>query len=256
MQDARKAVWSIQYVSVAFFPRLKHNFIAYPSSKVSSRPDCIFETHQLWQSGFSRVYSNCCCSCSFKAEIIKIGQSSHKMYSNNIVNFQESMTISNAYKKRSGNLLNEPRNCKHLWSIFNITVNVCSNFDFLNPEMSFWLFISIYFNLFSPIYLSIYLSASVFHIYQSISGYFFSLFLPIYLSIYLSVLYFYIYLSVLSLSIYLSIYLSICSSFSYLSIYFRLFLSLSLPLCLSVCLSLPIYLFQQISIYLSILLAS
>ena len=49
-------------------------------------PDCIFEIDQLWQSGFSRVYSNCCCSCSFESEIIKIGQSSHKMYSNNIVN--------------------------------------------------------------------------------------------------------------------------------------------------------------------------
>ena len=43
MQDAPKAVWSIQYVSVAFFPSLKHNFIAYRSSKVSSRPDCLFE---------------------------------------------------------------------------------------------------------------------------------------------------------------------------------------------------------------------
>ena len=32
---------------------------------------------------FSRVYSNCCCRCSFEAEIIKIGQSSQKMYSNN-----------------------------------------------------------------------------------------------------------------------------------------------------------------------------
>ena len=42
---------------------LKQNFIALRSSKVS---DCIFETHQLWQSGFSRVYSNCCCSCSFE----------------------------------------------------------------------------------------------------------------------------------------------------------------------------------------------
>ena len=31
--------------------------------------------------------SNCCCSCSFEPEIIKIGQSSHKMYSNNILNF-------------------------------------------------------------------------------------------------------------------------------------------------------------------------
>ena len=59
MQDAPKAVWSIPYVSVAFFPSLKHNFISYRSSKVS---DCIFEIHQLWQSGFSRVYSNYCSS--------------------------------------------------------------------------------------------------------------------------------------------------------------------------------------------------
>ena len=80
MQDAPKAVWSIPYVSVAFFPSLKQNFIAYRSSKVSSRPDYIFKVHQLWQSGFSRVYSNSCCSSSFEAEIIKIGQSSHKMY--------------------------------------------------------------------------------------------------------------------------------------------------------------------------------
>ena len=88
-----------------FFPSLKQNFIAYRSSKVSSRPDCIFEIHQLWQSGFSRVYSNSCWSCSFKLEIIKIGQSSHKMYSNNIVNFKESTTILNACTKKSGNLL-------------------------------------------------------------------------------------------------------------------------------------------------------
>ena len=40
---------------VAFFPSLKQNLIAYRSSKMSSRPDCIFEIHQLWQSGFSRV---------------------------------------------------------------------------------------------------------------------------------------------------------------------------------------------------------
>ena len=72
MQDGRKAVWSIPYVSVAFFPRLEQNFIAYRSSKES---DCIFEINQLRQSGFSRVYSNCCCSCSFEPEIIKIGQS-------------------------------------------------------------------------------------------------------------------------------------------------------------------------------------
>ena len=113
MQDGRKVVWSIPYISVAFFPSLKQNFIAYRSSKVSSRPDCIFELHQLWLSGFSRVYSNCCCSCSFEAEIIKIGQSSHKMYSNKIVNFQESTTILNAYTKKSGNLLNTLRICHH-----------------------------------------------------------------------------------------------------------------------------------------------
>ena len=98
-----KAVWSIPYVSVAFFPSLKQNFIAYLSSKVSSRPDCIFEIHQLRQSGFSRVYSNCCGNCWFEPEIIKIGQSSHKMYSNNIQNFQESTTILNTCTKKSGN---------------------------------------------------------------------------------------------------------------------------------------------------------
>ena len=101
----------------SFFPSLKHNFIAYRSSKVSSRPDCIFEIHQLWQSGFSRVYSNCCCSCWFEPEIIKIGQSSHKMYSDMILNFQES-TILNAHTKTSGNLLKAPRtiiNLKYLY---------------------------------------------------------------------------------------------------------------------------------------------
>ena len=110
MQDTPKAVWSIPYVSVAFFPSLKHNFIAYRSSKVSSRPNCIFEIHQLWQSGFNRVYSNCCCICSFEPEIINIGQSFHKMYNNNVLNFQESMTILNARTKKSINLLNAPHN--------------------------------------------------------------------------------------------------------------------------------------------------
>ena len=100
MQGDRKAVWSIPYVSVALFPSLKPNFIAYRSSKVSSCPDCIFEIHQLWKSGFSRVYSNSCCSCSFEPEITKIEQSSHNMYSNNILNFQESATIVNAHTKK------------------------------------------------------------------------------------------------------------------------------------------------------------
>ena len=92
-----KAVWSIPNVSVDFFPSLKQNFIAYRSSKVS---DCIFEIHPLWQSGFSRVYSNCDCSCSFEPEIIKIGQSSHTPYSNNILHSQEFTIILNAHTKK------------------------------------------------------------------------------------------------------------------------------------------------------------
>ena len=97
---------SIRFCGI--FPSLKQNFIAYRSSKVSSRPNCIFEIHPLWQSGFSRVYSNCCWSCSFEPETIKLGQSS-KMISNNIVNFQESTTILNACTEMSGNILKAPR---------------------------------------------------------------------------------------------------------------------------------------------------
>ena len=81
MQDGPNAAWSIPYVYVAFFAILKQNSIAYRSSKMSH---CIFEIQQLWQSGFSREYSNCCCSCSLEAEIIKIGQSSYTLYKNNI----------------------------------------------------------------------------------------------------------------------------------------------------------------------------
>ena len=112
IQDAPKAVWSIPYVSVPLFPSLKQNFIAYRSCKVFSRPGCIFEIHQLWQSGFSRVYSISCCSSSLEPEIIKIGQSSHKMYSNDILNSQGSTAILNAHtKKKVGNLLYSPRKC-------------------------------------------------------------------------------------------------------------------------------------------------
>ena len=86
------------YVSLAFYPSLKQNFIAYRSSKY---PLCVFEIHQLWQSGFSRVYSNCCYSSWFERKIIKIGQSSHKMYSNNLPNFQMSTANLNARTKKS-----------------------------------------------------------------------------------------------------------------------------------------------------------
>ena len=130
MQDGWKAVWSIPYVSVTFFPSLKPNFIAYHSTKVSSHPDCIFEIHQLWQSGFSRVYSNCCCSCWFEPEIIKIGQSSHKIYSNNIVNFQESTTILNPVQK----------NLETYWihHVYIYTYKVLKKFP--NTLISVWVF--------------------------------------------------------------------------------------------------------------------
>ena len=75
----------------------------------SSHPDCIFEVHQLWQSGFSKVYSNCCCSCSFEPGIIEIGLSSHKMYSNNILSFKC------VYQKKSGNLLKAPHTHTHTY---------------------------------------------------------------------------------------------------------------------------------------------
>ena len=70
------------------FPSLKQTFIAYCSSKVSSRRDCIFEIQSLWLSGFSRMYSNCCCRCSFETEIIEIGQSSHTELSSIYDNFK------------------------------------------------------------------------------------------------------------------------------------------------------------------------
>ena len=40
---------------------------------------------------------------------MKISQSSNKMYSNKILNFEESTTSLNACKKKSGNLLKAPR---------------------------------------------------------------------------------------------------------------------------------------------------
>ena len=48
----------------------------------------IFSKFKIISRMFSRVYTDSCCSCLFESVIIKIGQSSHKMYSNNILNFQ------------------------------------------------------------------------------------------------------------------------------------------------------------------------
>ena len=103
------------------FPSLKQNLIAYRSSKVSSRPDCIFEIHQRWQSGFNRVYSNSCCSCSFEPEIIKIGQSSQKMYSINILNYKGSISILNSHTKKVWKRIEGPTYIYSLLSMFRWT---------------------------------------------------------------------------------------------------------------------------------------
>ena len=71
------------------------------------------------------MYSNCCCSCSFEPEIIRIGQSSQKIYSNNILNFQESTTILNACTKKSENLLNAPRIYIYIYIYMCVCVCVC-----------------------------------------------------------------------------------------------------------------------------------
>ena len=84
--------------------------------------DCIFEIHQLWQPGFSRVYSNCCRSCWFEPEIVKFIQSSHKMYSNIILNFQESTTIWNACTNKVWKLI---EGTTYISVCVNIYIYIC-----------------------------------------------------------------------------------------------------------------------------------
>ena len=64
MQDAPNAVWSIPYVSVAFFPNLEPNFIAYRSSKVSDWISFLKFTNCDNQALVRCIHS--CCSCSFE----------------------------------------------------------------------------------------------------------------------------------------------------------------------------------------------
>ena len=113
------------------------------------------------------VYSNCCCSCSFEPEIIRIGQSFHKMYSNKILNFQESRTILNACTKKYGNLLNAPHSLvkndlltyeKNCWMIYCCYGSVIISFVLLswkeqstngknkvNPKLLIWFILVICF---------------------------------------------------------------------------------------------------------------
>ena len=66
------------------------------------------------------MYSNSYCSCSFEAEILKIGQSSHKMYCNNILNFLESTAILDACTKK-------------VWILIEFTTYVCCLLSY-NPN--------------------------------------------------------------------------------------------------------------------------
>ena len=76
------------------------------------------------------MYSNYCCSSSFEPEIIRIGQSSHEMYSNNIVNFQESRVILNANTKKFWKLMHLVSciyTCEHVYvyiSLSNIYIYI------------------------------------------------------------------------------------------------------------------------------------
>ena len=70
------------------------------------------------------MYSNSCCSFSFEIEIIKIDQSSHKMYSNKILNFQESTTMLNGRTKKSGNLLNDSHTHTHTYIYIYIYIYI------------------------------------------------------------------------------------------------------------------------------------
>ena len=128
MQDAPKAVGSIPYFYVAFFPSLKQSFIAYRSSKVSSRPDWIFEIPQLWQSGFRRVYSTWCCSSSFKPEIIRCLAVAYWIFKS-LRQFERP-----EQKKKSGNLLKAPRT-KEWNKVPIIYVVPCFTLSFL---VCFW----------------------------------------------------------------------------------------------------------------------
>ena len=78
------------------------------------------------------VYSNGCCKCSFEPEIIEIGQSSHNMHSNNMVNFQESTPILYACTKKVWKVIegttydNKPHmilNCLQMSKISNEVIN-------------------------------------------------------------------------------------------------------------------------------------
>ena len=130
------------------------------------------------------VYSNCCCSCAFESEIIKISQWSHKMYSNNILNSQESMTILNACTKKSGNLLNTPRKFRIQLSIIWSNYSCILFYFMVNLENLKHFNVSFSLSFFS-------LSPSI--IINYIYIYIYTLYIYIYIIIYIYI-YIYIYI--------------------------------------------------------------
>ena len=167
MLDSCK-IHSIRFCGVFF--HFRQNLIAYCSFKC---PHCIFEIHHLWQSGFSRVYTNSCCSGSFEPEIIKIGESSHKMYSNNILNCQESSPILTACtkKKKAGNVLNAQRIYIYIYIYMFSKIDVCACDEHVWVRV--WVYLSIYEFAYLNMCVYIYMCACecvCFHVYLDISG--------------------------------------------------------------------------------------
>ena len=85
------------------------------------------------------MYSNCCCSYSFEPEIIKIAQSSHKMYSNNILNFRESTTILNACTKK-------------VWKLIEGTTYIC-----VSVCVCIYIYVCVFIYIYIYIYIYLYI---------------------------------------------------------------------------------------------------
>ena len=108
-------LWCIDFLTPPIPLIIPHRLPAFLESVLPLNNWC--SIHARWlKSGLKHcirfcgiIFSNCCCSSSFEPEIIKMSQSSHKMYSNKILNFQVSTTILNVCTKKSGNLLKAPR---------------------------------------------------------------------------------------------------------------------------------------------------
>ena len=87
---------------MAYFPSLKLNFIAYQSSKGS---DCILKFTTNDNQAVVGCIPIAAVAVHLNIRIIRIGQSSHKIDFNSIVNFHESTTILIARTKKVWKLI-------------------------------------------------------------------------------------------------------------------------------------------------------